>query len=162
MSGTAPPLPQLVLAPAPAPLAPVVIKSKDWVTNKQIKIPLLENNCNSAAFRDWLFKIEKYLQFNEILWVWLMPYDDRPQMVNGSIQFQEEQWIECDQLVDQLLSTAVSENKMANGYVTQSHTDPWRKTWSLMNQYFMPTGNNATALQEAKVSGLWRRTDGNF
>ena len=91
-----------------------------------------------------------------------MKYEDRPQVANGNTKFQEEQWMECDQLVDQLLSTAVSENKMADGYVAQSHMDPWRKTWGLVNQYFMPTGNNAAALQAAKVSALWRRTDETF
>ena len=67
MSGRAP-APPLPLAPAP--VAPVVIKLKDWVTNNQIKVPLLENICNSAAFRVWLIKFEKYLKFNVILYVW--------------------------------------------------------------------------------------------
>ena len=96
MSGTAPSL-SIALPSAAAPIAPVVIKSKDWVTNKKIKILLLENNCNSAASRGCLIKFEKYLKFNEILWVWLMPYIDRPQMVSGNSQYQEEQWIECDE-----------------------------------------------------------------
>ena len=44
-----------------APAIPVVIKSRDWVTNEQIKILVLEIQCISAAFRVWLIKIEKYL-----------------------------------------------------------------------------------------------------
>ena len=50
--------------------------------------------------------------------------EDRPQVANGNTAYQEEQWMECDQLVDQLLATAVSENRMADGYVAQSHLDP--------------------------------------
>jgi hypothetical protein len=164
MSGAAPiPVPRTGTAPGTGgPASQVVIKCRDWIQNKQIKIPTLENNCNSAAFRVWLIKFEKFLNFHELLWVWSMKFEDRPQVANGNTAYQEEQWMECDQLVDQLLSTAVSENKMADGYVAQSHMDPWRKTWGLINQYFMPTGNNATALQAAKVSALWRRTDETF
>ena len=44
----------------------------------------------------------------------------------------------------------------------QSSLDPWRKTWSLIKQYFMPSGNNATAIQAGKVSALWRRTAETF
>ena len=44
---------------------PVVIKSKGCVTNKQIKIPVLENQCTPAAFRVWLIRFKKYLKFVE-------------------------------------------------------------------------------------------------
>ena len=145
-----------------APAIPVVIKAKDWVTNKQIKIPILENQCSPAAFRVWLIKFEKYLNFVELLEIWNSKYEDRPQVINGNTLYEENQWIECDDLVGQLLSTAVGENKMADGYVAQSYLDPWRKTWSLIKQYFMPTGNNATAIQAGKVSALWRKTDETF
>ena len=109
MSGTAPiPASRTGTAPGTGGIAPqVVTKSRDWITNKQIKISTLENNCNSAAFRVWLIKFEKFLNFNELLWVWSMKYEDRPQVANGNTAYQEEQWMDCDQLVDQLLSTAV-------------------------------------------------------
>ena len=50
-----------------------------------------------------------------------MAYEDRPRMITGNTQYQEEQWIECDHLIDQLLPTAVSENKMADEYDIESH-----------------------------------------
>ena len=82
-----------------------------------------------------------------------MALEDRPQMVNGNTQYQEEQSIEYDELVSQLLSTAVSKIKWL--------MDTWYRV-ILIRQYFAPTGNNATALQAAKVSALWRRTDETF
>ena len=98
----------------------------------------------------------------ELLEIWNSKYEGRPQFINGNTLYEENQWIECDDLVGQLLSTTIGENKMADGYVAQSYLDPWRKTWSLIKQYFMPTGNNATAMQAGNVSALWRRTDGTF
>ena len=41
-----------------------------------------------------------------------MAYEHRPRMVNYNTQQQEERWIKCDQLVDQLLTTAVSEKNV--------------------------------------------------
>jgi hypothetical protein len=141
---------------------PVLIKSKDWVTNRQIKIPILENNCSTAAFRVWHIKFEKYLAFTDIVDIWNQKFEDRPETRTGDTQLECDQWIECDNLIGQLLSTAVGENKIADGYVAQTYADPWRKTWGLIKQHFMPCGNNATAIQAGKVSGLWRRNDETF
>ena len=41
-----------------------------------------------------------------------MSCEGRPLMANGNIAHQEEQWMKCDQVVDQLLSTAVSEKQL--------------------------------------------------
>ena len=64
-----------------------------------------------------------------------------------------------DKLVGQLLFQSVKKNKIADGYVTQTVHDPWRKTWSYIYQYYMPTGNNAMATQSSRVGALWRRED---
>ena len=52
MLGTAPiPVPGTGTAPGTGiPALLVVTKSRDWITNKQIKIPTFANNCNSTEF----------------------------------------------------------------------------------------------------------------
>ena len=59
----------------------------------------------------------------------------------------------------QLLLTALGDNTICDSYIAQTYADPWRKTWGLVRQYFMPTGNNATAIQAGKVCAL-RRSNG--
>ena len=49
-----------------APPPQIVIRATDWITNKQIKIHLLEDRCSSADFRAWTVKFERYLKFNKL------------------------------------------------------------------------------------------------
>ena len=97
-----------------------------------------------------------------MLEIWNNKYKDGLQVFNGNTLYKEYQWVECDNLVGRLLSTAAGGNKMADCYVAQSYLDLWRTTWSLINQYFLPTGNKAMTLQEAGMSALWRRTNESF
>ena len=137
-------------------ITPTVISACDYITNKQIKIPMLENSTNSGIFRVWLIKFEKYLDFIKVIDVWKTKYENRPTVANGSPIHEVEQWLEKDKLIAQLLFQAVGNNKITDGYITQTAADPWRKTWSLITQFFIPTGNNATATQSKKISDLVR------
>ena len=97
---------------------PVVIRSKDWVTNKHIKIPILPDNCSPAAFRVWLIKLEKYLEFIEVWHVWNIKYEDRPQIIDGvTTQYIQDQWAECNTLIGHLLSTAMGDNTICDSYI---------------------------------------------
>ena len=90
--------------------------------------------------------------------VWECKYEDRPDLSDGfSTQFDVDQWLELDELVGQLLFESVKKNKISDGYVSQTINDPWCKTWSSIYQYYVPTGNNAMALQSSRVGSLWRR-----
>ena len=142
------------------PTIPSVIKASDWITNKQIKVPILEDGCNTAEFTSWKVKFERYLKFSKVLEVWECKFEDRPDLSDGfSTQFDVDQWLELDELVGQLLFESVKKNKISDGYVSQTVNDPWRKTWSSIYQYYVPTGNNAMALQSSRVGSLWRRED---
>ena len=62
-----------------------------------------------------------------------------------------------DELVGQLLLESVKNNKISDGYVSQTINDSWRKTWSYIFHYYVLFGNNAMATQSSRVSSLWRR-----
>jgi hypothetical protein len=138
----------------------MVVSSSDWITNKTIKLPYLEDDIDAAGFRSWIVKFEKYLRFNKVYHVWTSSYDERPEVSDGiSTLFEEDQWLELDELVGQLLGDSVTKNKIADGFITQTVNDPWRTTWAKIHQHFVPTGNNATAMQSARVGSL-RRYEG--
>jgi hypothetical protein len=140
-----------------------VVSSSDWITNKTIKLPYLEDDVGTAEFRNWMVKFEKFLRFNKIYHIWSSSFDDRPEVSDGvSSQFDEDQWLELDELVGQLLGDSVTRNKIADGFITQTVNDPWRKTWSKIHQHFVPTGNNATATQSVRVCSLYRQQHENY
>ena len=71
-------------------------------------------------------------------------YEDKLDFSDGLLtQFDIDKWLELDKLVGQLLFENVKKNKIADSYVTQTVHGPWRKTWSYVYQFYMPTGNNA-------------------
>ncbi len=51
------------------------------------------------------------------------------------------------------------ENIFSDSYVSQSVNGPWRKTWSYIYQYYIPTGNNAMTTKSSRVGILLRRED---
>jgi hypothetical protein len=105
-----------------------------------------------------MVKFEKFLRFNKIFHIWSSSYDTRPTVSDGvSSKFDEDQWLELDELVGQLLGDSVTKNKIADGFITQTVNDPWRKTWSKIYQHFVPSGNNATATQSVRVCSLSRQ-----
>ena len=77
-------------------ITPTVISACDYITSKQIKIPMLENSTNSGIFRVWLIKFEKYLDFIKVIDVWKTKYQNRPTVANGSPIHEVEQWLEKD------------------------------------------------------------------
>ena len=63
------------MAAAPPPPPPPktvddVIRASEWITNKLIKIPVLEDHCSTANFRAWNVKFERYLQFQKLDYIY--------------------------------------------------------------------------------------------
>ena len=70
-----------------------VVKASDWITNKQIKVPILVNDVSPAEFRAWVIKFEKYLKFSKVLELWDREYHDISDVSDGFLtQFDKDQW----------------------------------------------------------------------